>query len=78
MNRVDDPELAKRIFRNDQQRLADIETKGYALVGDVDQFDASEVAGLLTPVPGGVGQLTIAMLMKNTITAAKLRRAINQ
>ncbi len=51
--------------------------KGYRLVGDVD-FDAvKEKAGLLTPVPGGVGPMTIAMLMRNTIRAAKMRRSLS-
>lgn len=55
INRVDDPS-AKR---------------GYRLVGDVDFESVKEVAGWLTPVPGGVGPMTIAMLLKNTVTAAK-------
>lgn len=45
------------------------------LVGDVDFDNAVEVAGAITPVPGGVGLLTIAMLMQNTINAAKLQLA---
>ena len=44
--------------------------KGYRLVGDVDFEEALKVASAITPVPGGVGPLTIAMLMKNTLTAA--------
>ena len=74
VNRVEDAELVKNIFGNDAQRLADIANKGYTIAGDVHYKDALEVAGLLTPVPGGVGQLTIAMLMKNTVKAAKMRR----
>jgi methylenetetrahydrofolate dehydrogenase (NADP+)/methenyltetrahydrofolate cyclohydrolase len=50
-------------------------TKGSALVGDVDFESASSVAGWLTPVPGGVGPMTIAYLLKNTVQAAKDRRA---
>ena len=50
-----------------------IERKGYALVGDVHAPSVAEVAGALTPVPGGVGPLTIAMLMANTVKAAVLR-----
>jgi methylenetetrahydrofolate dehydrogenase (NADP+) / methenyltetrahydrofolate cyclohydrolase len=46
--------------------------RGYRLVGDVDFEEAKEVAGVLTPVPGGVGPLTIAMLLRNTLRAAKL------
>jgi methylenetetrahydrofolate dehydrogenase (NADP+)/methenyltetrahydrofolate cyclohydrolase len=48
--------------------------RGYTLVGDVNPAEAVEVAGKLTPVPGGVGLLTVAMLMKNTLKAANLRR----
>ena len=46
--------------------------RGYRLVGDVDYNEALEVAGYLTPVPGGVGPMTIAMLLRNTVRAAKL------
>jgi len=55
LNRIDDP-TAKR---------------GYRLVGDVDFQEVNEVAGYLTPVPGGVGPMTIAMLLRNTLTSAK-------
>jgi len=48
-----------------------ISKKGYRLLGDVDFDEASEVAGWITPVPGGVGPMTIAMLMRNVILAAK-------
>jgi methylenetetrahydrofolate dehydrogenase (NADP+)/methenyltetrahydrofolate cyclohydrolase len=48
---------------------------GYIIVGDVDLASAREVARLITPVPGGVGPMTIAMLLKNTVRAAELRRA---
>ena len=48
----------------------------YKLVGDVDYDAAKEVAGAITPVPGGIGPLTIAMLMANTVKAAKMRRGI--
>lgn len=47
-------------------------TKGYRLVGDVNYNEAVEVAGAITPVPGGVGPMTIAMLLKNTLTASKI------
>jgi 5,10-methylene-tetrahydrofolate dehydrogenase/methenyl tetrahydrofolate cyclohydrolase len=49
--------------------------RGYRLVGDVDYDSASEVAGAITPVPGGVGPMTIAMLMKNTLRAAEIALA---
>jgi 5,10-methylene-tetrahydrofolate dehydrogenase/methenyl tetrahydrofolate cyclohydrolase len=57
-------------------RVDDAEAKnGYRLVGDVDFDSAKEVAGAITPVPGGVGPMTIAMLMKNTLHAAELALA---
>jgi len=54
-------------------RVEDIEhSRGYRLVGDVDFDSVKDVAGAITPVPGGVGPMTVAMLMKNTIKAAKM------
>ncbi len=73
INRVSDVTLAKRIVGDDAKKLASFEKKGYILVGDVLPA-VTEVAGAMTPVPGGVGPLTIAMLMSNTLKAAKLRR----
>jgi methylenetetrahydrofolate dehydrogenase (NADP+)/methenyltetrahydrofolate cyclohydrolase len=61
-------------FGGDPKRQAAFEKNGYTLIGDVNPRAAAEVAGYLTPVPGGVGPLTIAMLMKNTLTAMKMRR----
>jgi len=56
-------------------RVADAEDpKGYVIVGDVDYGPVSEVAGAITPVPGGVGKMTIAMLLSNTLQAAKVGR----
>jgi methylenetetrahydrofolate dehydrogenase (NADP+)/methenyltetrahydrofolate cyclohydrolase len=68
MNRIDSPELARDLL--DEGRLKSFEAKGHALVGDVAFPAAREVASALTPVPGGVGPLTIALLMKNTVKAA--------
>jgi methylenetetrahydrofolate dehydrogenase (NADP+) / methenyltetrahydrofolate cyclohydrolase len=73
INRVTDPAEAERLFARFPERLAEFRAKGSALVGDVHP-DAAQVAGALTPVPGGVGPLTIAMLMRNTVRAARLRR----
>ena len=53
----------------------DVARKGYVLVGDVHAPSVREVAGALTPVPGGVGPLTIALLMKNTVKAAGVRES---
>ncbi len=71
MNRVDSREEAARIFRNSPEKLASFDKKGNILVGDVDPCDAAQIAGAYTPVPGGVGPLTIAMLMANTVEAAE-------
>ncbi len=73
-NRVTDANEAERLFRNFPERLEKFRAKGNALVGDVHP-DATNTAGALTPVPGGVGPMTIAMLMCNTVKAARLRRA---
>ena len=73
INRITDAKVAERIFARDPAKLAQFREKGSALVGDVHP-DVAEVAGAITPVPGGVGPLTIAMLMSNTIKAARLRR----
>lgn len=74
MNRVTKPEDLERFFGDDPKRRAAFEKNGYTLIGDVNPREAGEVAGYLTPVPGGVGPLTIAMLMKNTLAAMKMRR----
>src|SRR6266850_1984533 len=74
MNRVTSPEDLERFFGDDPRRRAAFEKNGYTLIGDVNPREAAEVAGYLTPVPGGVGPLTIAMLMKNTVAAMKMRR----
>jgi methylenetetrahydrofolate dehydrogenase (NADP+)/methenyltetrahydrofolate cyclohydrolase len=71
MNRIADREQAARIFRNSPERLEKLERKGSLVVGDVDPFDMREMASAYTPVPGGVGPLTIAMLMENTVAAAE-------
>src|ERR1700752_562344 len=73
MNTVTDPAEFLRFFAGNAKREETFRTKGSTLVGDV-RPEVSEVAGALTPVPGGVGPLTIAMLMFNTLKAAKMRR----
>jgi methylenetetrahydrofolate dehydrogenase (NADP+)/methenyltetrahydrofolate cyclohydrolase len=69
---VSDPAVLGTLFEPGSSRFADFERRGSIVVGDVHPRVA-EVAGALTPVPGGVGPLTIAMLLKNTVTAARLR-----
>jgi methylenetetrahydrofolate dehydrogenase (NADP+)/methenyltetrahydrofolate cyclohydrolase len=73
INRVTDREEAARIFRNSKDKLDAFDRKGRVLVGDVHPLDAAERASAYTPVPGGVGPLTIAMLMVNTIESAERR-----
>ena len=73
MNKVTDPVEFQRLFAGNAKREETFRAKGSTLVGDVHP-EVSEVAGALTPVPGGVGPLTIAMLMSNTVKAAKMRR----
>jgi methylenetetrahydrofolate dehydrogenase (NADP+) / methenyltetrahydrofolate cyclohydrolase len=72
MNRVTDPAVAQSLFAEGHPRLGVFRSKGSLLVGDVHP-DVRDVAGALTPVPGGVGPLTITMLMRNTLRAAKAR-----
>jgi methylenetetrahydrofolate dehydrogenase (NADP+) / methenyltetrahydrofolate cyclohydrolase len=73
INKITDPTEFQRLFAGNAQREENFRAKGSTLVGDVHP-EVSEVAGALTPVPGGVGPLTIAMLMYNTVKAAKMRR----
>jgi len=73
-NKVTDSAEGERLLKNFPQRLEKFRAKGSALVGDVHP-DAVFTAGALSPVPGGVGPMTITMLMSNTVKAAKLRRA---
>ncbi|HEY0783499.1 MAG TPA: bifunctional methylenetetrahydrofolate dehydrogenase/methenyltetrahydrofolate cyclohydrolase FolD [Thermoanaerobaculia bacterium] len=75
INRVTDPALVARLFPNGE-RQKQMETKGSTLVGDVDFTAASEIASAITPVPGGVGPLTVALLMANTLKAARLRQGL--
>lgn len=76
INSVSDAEFARELFGEEEleKRLNTIEKRGFTLVGDVNPKEAKEKAANFTPVPGGVGLLTVAMLMKNTVEAAKRRR----
>ena len=73
MNQITDHKEFERLFAGNAKREETFRTKGSTLVGDAHP-NVAEVAGAITPVPGGVGPLTIAMLMANTVRAAKLRR----
>ncbi|HUJ39344.1 MAG TPA: bifunctional 5,10-methylenetetrahydrofolate dehydrogenase/5,10-methenyltetrahydrofolate cyclohydrolase [Candidatus Acidoferrales bacterium] len=72
-NRIGSAKEAERLFVQHPERLDAFRKKGFAVLGDVHP-GAAEAAGAVTPVPGGVGLLTIAMLMSNTVKAARLRR----
>ena len=72
MNRVTEADVAERLFPQGHPRLDVFRSKGAVLVGDVHP-EVADVAGALTPVPGGVGPLTITMLMMNTLRAASAR-----
>ena len=75
VNKISDPAQAREFFGSDAERRVEaIANKGYTLVGDVHPAEADRVAGKRTPVPGGVGLLTVAMLMKNTLQAARSRK----
>ncbi len=78
INNVSDAEIARVLFGDDEieKRLAAIEKRGFTLAGDVNAKDAIGKAGYFTPVPGGVGLLTVAMLMKNAVKAARMRRGV--
>ncbi len=78
INKVTDRAEVERLFGPDEKRLGELTSKGYTLVGDVHPTSVAAVAGYLTPVPGGVGPLTIAMLMRNTVKAARWRRAASR
>jgi methylenetetrahydrofolate dehydrogenase (NADP+) / methenyltetrahydrofolate cyclohydrolase len=73
MNSVTDPAEFQRFFAGNTKREETFRKKGSTLIGDVHP-EVAEVAGAMTPVPGGVGPLTIAMLMFNTVKAARMRR----
>jgi len=73
-NKVTNPGEAETLLRNFPERLEKFRAKGNVLIGDVHP-DAVQIAGALSPVPGGVGPMTITMLMSNTVKAARLRRA---
>lgn len=73
-NRLSTAEEVQRVYRHPTERLKKLKEKGSILVGDVQPEDVGEKAGAYTPVPGGVGPLTIIMLMVNTVEAARMRR----
>lgn len=78
INSVESSERVRELFAGEDldKRLDTLDNRGATLVGDVCPKDAALAAGAITPVPGGIGLLTVAMLMKNTVIAAKMRRGI--
>jgi len=77
VNKITDVNEAHALFGSEApKRIEAIKNRGYTLVGDVHPAEADAVAGRRTPVPGGVGLLTVAMLMRNTLQAAKRRRGV--
>ncbi|HVN94350.1 MAG TPA: bifunctional 5,10-methylenetetrahydrofolate dehydrogenase/5,10-methenyltetrahydrofolate cyclohydrolase [Terracidiphilus sp.] len=75
INRITTREEFDRFFKGNEKREAAFAKRGSVVVGDIDPR-AFEISGAYTPVPGGVGLLTIAMLMTNTVRAAKMRRGL--
>jgi len=75
INRLDTKDAVEKMFPGDAARLAAFEKRGSMLVGDVHP-NVAEVAGAMTPVPGGVGPLTIALLLRNTLRAAQARTGL--
>jgi methylenetetrahydrofolate dehydrogenase (NADP+)/methenyltetrahydrofolate cyclohydrolase len=75
INRITDAAEVTRFFPGDEKRAKQFAERGSTIVGDIDPA-AFAVSGAYTPVPGGVGALTIAMLMHNTVQAAKARRGV--
>jgi methylenetetrahydrofolate dehydrogenase (NADP+)/methenyltetrahydrofolate cyclohydrolase len=73
INRVVDPALGERIFAMDPRKLETLKAKGGVLCGDVRYGEAFPIAGAITPVPGGVGPLTIAGLLTNALQACEAR-----
>jgi len=75
ISRITEPTEVEDFFGDDPARLESFAKRGSVVVGDIHPA-AFKISGAYTPVPGGVGALTIAMLMQNTVTAAKLRRGL--
>jgi methylenetetrahydrofolate dehydrogenase (NADP+) / methenyltetrahydrofolate cyclohydrolase len=71
MNRLSDESEVQRLFAHDPKRLASFRKNGTTLVGDVEPLAMQELSSAYTPIPGGVGPLTIAMLMANTVSLAE-------
>ncbi|MBL8236603.1 MAG: bifunctional methylenetetrahydrofolate dehydrogenase/methenyltetrahydrofolate cyclohydrolase FolD [Bryobacterales bacterium] len=75
INRLDNRDEVVKIFGETSEKTSAFDKRGSVLVGDMHPYDAAELSSSWTPVPGGVGPLTIAMLMVNTVEAAERRQA---
>ncbi len=78
INRITDPAEVERLFPGDEKRRAAFERSGAVLVGDVDFTRVASRASAITPVPGGVGPLTVAMLLANTLEASRRRQGLSE
>ncbi|MFL6202698.1 MAG: bifunctional methylenetetrahydrofolate dehydrogenase/methenyltetrahydrofolate cyclohydrolase FolD [Thermoanaerobaculia bacterium] len=76
INRVTDPAELERLFPGDEERRRQFEVKGSVIAGDVDFVRVAPRAAAITPVPGGVGLLTVAMLLVNTLHSARMRQGV--
>jgi len=76
INRIAERAAVERLFPGDAARLAQLESRGSTIVGDVDFTRVAPQAAAITPVPGGVGLLTVAMVLVNTLTAAERRQSL--
>ena len=76
MNRLADAAEVERLYPGDEARRGQLASKGYILVGDVDFTQVAPKASAITPVPGGVGPLTVAMVLHNTLKAARRRQGL--
>lgn len=76
INRVTDPAELERLFAGDEERRRQFADRGSVLAGDVDFHRVAPRAAAITPVPGGVGLLTVAMLLVNTLQSARMRQGV--
>jgi methylenetetrahydrofolate dehydrogenase (NADP+)/methenyltetrahydrofolate cyclohydrolase len=76
INRLRDRAAVERFFPGDAERLRQLEARGSTIVGDVDFTRVAPIAAAITPVPGGVGLLTVAMLLVNTLNAGRMRQGL--
>ena len=74
MNRVDDAAQVEHLYPGNEKRRARFEKRGYILVGDVDYTRVAPKTSAITPVPGGVGPLTVAQVLANTVKASRRRQ----